>query len=81
MKIDVHFFGIAHDRTDCRKASVDLPDGATVNDLLNAVFIRYHRLAELRSVLRVAVNFEYVSTGVRLSNEDEVAIIPPVSGG
>ena len=81
MKIDVHFFGIARDRTDCRKASVDLPDGATVNDLLNAVLIRYHRLAELRSVLRVAVNLEYVSTGVRLSNEDEVAIIPPVSGG
>ncbi len=81
MKINVNFFGIAHDCTDCRTASVDLPDGATVNDLLNALLIRYQRLGELRSVLRVAVNQEYVSTDVPLSKKDEVAIIPPVSGG
>ncbi len=81
MKIDVHFFGIAHDRTDCRTASVDLPDGATVNELLNTLLIRYQRLGELRSVLRVAVNHEYVSDDATLSKEDEVAIIPPVSGG
>ena len=81
MNINVYFFGIAHDRTDCRTASVELSDGATVNDLLNALLIRYQRLVELRTVLRVAVNHEYVSIDVPLSTKDEVAIIPPVSGG
>ncbi len=81
MKVTVLYFGIVRERLGLRDEAVELSDGATVADLLENLE-RRHDLAGMRSgVLRVAVNRDYVdSTGV-LSDNDEVAIIPPVSGG
>lgn len=80
MKISLLSFGIAKDITGQRFLDVELPTGGTVADLRAMLVERYPRLSDLASV-RLAVNGEYAIEGLPLNENDEVAIIPPVSGG
>ncbi len=57
------------------------PEGSTVGDLAAQVSTMYPGLASDPSGIVVAVNREYREHGHRLSDGDEVAFIPPVSGG
>ena len=59
----------------------DLPDTITVDDLSAAVFLLFPQLAELRESVIVAVNEEYVRGEFPICASDDVALIPPVSGG
>lgn len=78
--ISVLLFGIARDLTGHSSVSLPLTGGSSVGDLLGELHQRYPALTGIRSLL-VAVNGEYAETGHVLSHEDEIAIIPPVSGG
>ncbi|MCU0347538.1 MAG: MoaD/ThiS family protein [Saprospiraceae bacterium] len=80
MKISLLSFGIAKDITGQRFLDVELPSPATVGDLRSVLVKQFPRLSELASV-RLAVNSEYADESVFLSENDEVALIPPVSGG
>lgn len=60
---------------------LDTPDGSTVGDLAAQVSAMYPGLASDPSGIVVAVNREYREHGHRLRDGDEVAFIPPVSGG
>ncbi len=64
---------------ECR--SVNLPEGATVNHLLERLLAECPALREWLPSLRVAVNCEYAALDTVLHEGDEVALIPPVSGG
>ena len=80
MKISLLSFGIAKDITGQRFLDVELPAPASVADLRSVLVKRFPRLAELASV-RLAVNSEYATEDFLLNENDEVALIPPVSGG
>ena len=73
-------FGVYAERAALRECSARVAAGSTVSDLVEAL-----RRAEgwswlpLRVV--VAVNQSYAEGGTRLSDGDEVALIPPVAGG
>ncbi len=58
-----------------------MPDGSTPADVLASLEGTYPRLEEWRGHLRMAVNQEYAPGKVILKDRDELAIIPPVSGG
>lgn len=58
-----------------------LPSGATGRDLLRALGAHSPSVHSLIRICRLAVNYEYASADTRLHNGDEVALIPPVSGG
>ena len=81
MEIQLRFFASIREKLRRREATCALPDGATVGDLLDHLCREYTGLADVRGALRVAVNQEYVDPQHRLSDNDEVALIPPVSGG
>jgi molybdopterin converting factor subunit 1 len=81
IQVRVRFFASVRERLRCSEASCSLPDGATINELLDQLCRDYPGLADVRRALRVALNQEYVDAAHRLSNDDEVALIPPVSGG
>ena len=81
MKLTVKFFAAARDITGKEEIAVAVPDHATPSDVLAALFNEYPRLSQLNEYLRVAVNWEYVPLGHPLVENDELAIIPPVSGG
>ena len=63
------------------EVGIDLPDGATVGYLAQEVVRRYPGLAGDPGSLVVAVNHEYQEHLYALDDGDEVALIPPVSGG
>lgn len=80
MRIDVRLFASYREAAGVSRFDVELPDGAAVSDALVAIEGRYPRLAAAGRIL-TARNREYVDAGALLSDGDELAIIPPVSGG
>ena len=78
----MRLFAMLRERAGSESVTVDVPDGATVRQALDAVG-REHGLADLIAAMPVvmAVNREYAASGDRLSDGDELALIPPVSGG
>ena len=76
MKVTVRLFAILRERAGSDRLELDLPEGARVADALRAVD---HLAGGLRLVM--AVNREYAAPEDPLSAGDELALIPPVSGG
>ena len=81
MQVKVLLFASLKEQVGERSVSVQLPDAATVHDLLHALTERFPSLASRLTAVRVAVNEEYATAATVLHNGDEVALIPPVSGG
>ena len=80
MKVNVLAFGIAKDIFGGPSVNVELPHQGTTGNLKRSLEERYPRLKHLVSYM-VAVNNEYAEDESVLTERDEVAIIPPVSGG
>jgi molybdopterin synthase catalytic subunit len=81
MRVRVLVFGVLKDLISQPSGELDLPDGATVAVLLDHYRHRATGYGSLWSSLAVAVNREYVTAAHPLSDGDEVALLPPVSGG
>jgi molybdopterin synthase catalytic subunit len=81
MRVRVLFFGRLKDIVGRSEENAELSDGARVEDL----FARYGRsfpeLAQFRSSVAASVNQEFAEWRAPLSSGDEVAFLPPVSGG
>ena len=81
MRVRVLFFGVLKDFAGRSSDSVDLPVGASVRDVLDHYEKQMPRLKESLASLAVAVNQEYAGPETVLKSDDEVALLPPVSGG
>jgi len=81
MKINVLFFGLTHDLTGVAQEQVELPEGESLEGLWRRYESRYPRLAALADSLLLAVNQEVAKRQTPLHEGDEVAFMPPVSGG
>jgi len=80
MEINILAFGVAKDIFGGSTVSVQLTNDATVYNLKYLLEDKYPRLKRLTSYM-VAVNDEYALDGDTIHERDEIAIIPPVSGG
>jgi MoaE-MoaD fusion protein len=82
MNVHVRLFAILRERAGSDAVEVELADGATVADAL-AELARLPGLTEPleRMPVRMAVNREYADAETPLAAEDELALIPPISGG
>ena len=81
MQLTVRLYALYRERAGAREFSLELPNGATVSDLTDAVRLRYPRLAPPDVKIVVAVNADYADPGDMLHPGDDVCLIPPVSGG
>jgi|SRR5882672_658635 len=81
MQVRVLFFGILKDLAGKSSDVLDLPDGALVRDVLSHYIADIPKMRESTASLAVAVNQEYAGPETKLRSDDEVAILPPVSGG
>ena len=81
MKIKVLFFGLTHDLTGLAQEQVEVADGEKLDDLRRRYERRFPRLEEMGDALLTAVNQEIVGRSRPLRDGDEVAFLPPVSGG
>lgn len=81
MSVQALFFASYRDLLGTKGLAVDLPDGATVADLVAELRGRGAPFSALPAEPAIAVNRAYANPGDRLSPGDEVAFIPPVAGG
>lgn len=81
VRVRVLFFALLREKAKCSEVEWTLPSAATVGDLWEAVQAAHPPLAPLAGVVSFAVNREYSDRGRVLHDGDEVALIPPVSGG
>ena len=81
MAIRVLYFGPCRIHAGCDAEEISLAPGATVKDLLNACCARHPAIAAVRASLQVAVDREFSPVSTALHGFEEVAIMPPLSGG
>lgn len=80
MNIDIIAFGIAKDILKGKSVRLELDRNATVASVKRKLVNDYPAFKTLAS-LQLAVNAEYVEDSHMLNENDEVVLIPPVSGG
>ena len=81
MRVRVLFFGQLKEITGVAQEEAELSDGARVEDLFERYGRRFPKLASFRASVAASVNQEYATWREPLSSGDEVAFLPPVSGG
>jgi molybdopterin converting factor subunit 1 len=79
--IEVLLFGAAADRAGTRKVQLEVESGSTLAEVWPLLAERYPDLSSMRDTLAFAVNGEYARMDGRVEPGDEVAVLPPVSGG
>jgi molybdopterin converting factor subunit 1 len=81
MNVRVKLFAAAKDLAKTDALVVEVPDGATVSQLRSAVVAKIPTLEKIVAHSLWAVGAEYVSDDDKLTEQSDVALIPPVSGG
>ena len=81
MNIKVLFFASCRDLIGTGAREMTLPDSATVTDLISKLASEQARFTDMAPSLMVSINQTYVERDAKLQDGDEVAFIPPVSGG
>lgn len=82
MRVTFLLFASARELCECSEVSLELSEGSrSVAAALDALCARFPRLSPLRPQLQLAVNHRYAAPELELAEGDEVAVIPPISGG
>jgi len=81
MRVRVRYLGMLKELAGHDGEVIEIRDGARLSDLYSELQQRIPRLADFHRAIALAVNYEYSSPEALLAENDEVAVIPPVSGG
>lgn len=81
MRITVKLFAVARQLAETDAIVVELAEGATVADLRGALPEQHPALQGIVGQLKFAVDADYAADDRVLNEDQEVACIPPVSGG
>jgi molybdopterin synthase catalytic subunit len=81
VRINVKLFAILRDTAGVAELSLDLPTGAKVHDAATALALAHPAIAPHLAHTAYAVNRSYAGPSQVLQEGDELAAIPPVSGG
>ena len=81
MRVTVRLFARLRDIAGSGDLMRDAPVGATVGDIWRGLVADYPEMARYESSMSSAVNADYARMNAAVSDGDEVAFLPPVSGG
>ncbi len=81
MTVAVSLFARYREAVGRDRVEVEVPDGATVEDVWQALAAAHPVLARYRPHTLFALGHDYVSPGARIQPGQELACFPPVSGG
>lgn len=81
MNIKVKLFAAFREIVGAKEEDISLPDGTTVEGLLDDYIRRFPALGRYRDHIILSVNREYGAPSRVLKEGDEVSFLPPVSGG
>lgn len=81
MRVTVRLFARLRDIAGSPELTRDVPDDATAGDVWRALIDEFPEMARYDSSISTAVNADYAAMATVLAAGDEVAFLPPVSGG
>lgn len=81
MKVRVKYFAVCREMFNRDEEEMELPDGAVLMDILKRLEEEWPEIPEYYEVMQMSVNWEFATEMTKLSDGDEVALIPPVTGG
>jgi molybdopterin converting factor small subunit len=81
VKVQVQFFSRLKDITRASELEAELKDGATVEDLLGELYLRFPDLRAWDNTLLIGAGLEFVRRDYLLRPNEQIAIMPPVQGG
>lgn len=81
MIVKVKYFAVCREMFNRDEEEMELPDGAVLMDVLKRLEGEWPEIPEYYEVMQMSVNWEYATEQTELSDGDEVALIPPVTGG
>jgi molybdopterin converting factor subunit 1 len=81
LRVQVLFFGRIRELTGIAEESIEVPEGTTLEELFECYQKRFPTLAGFRSSLVASRNQEFAAWETPLSAGDDIAFLPPVSGG
>ncbi len=81
IRVKVLFFGRLKEIVGRAEESIDLDQGARIEELFAYYSVRHPELTRFRPSLVASCNQEFAAWSTPLNSGDEVAFLPPVSGG
>jgi molybdopterin converting factor small subunit len=81
MKVHVQFYAQLRDLVGIRDLELEVPQGATVRELLEKIYAQRPPLCAHDKSILVGAGLEFVDRDYKLSPGEEIAIMPPVQGG
>src|SRR5437868_4245137 len=80
MRVAIRLFASVRESIGANQITIELPEAATAADAIAALRAQYPTVGGIPEA-RLSVNYEYVGGDHVIHEQDEVALIPPVSGG
>ncbi|KAA3615403.1 MAG: MoaD/ThiS family protein [Calditrichaeota bacterium] len=81
MKVDVLFFAILRDISQSDKIEMELDNEMTIAEFFTQLCETFPKLEKYASIVSFAINSEYCDRTQMIHDGDEIALIPPISGG
>jgi molybdopterin converting factor subunit 1 len=81
IRINLLYFAFVKDKTGIEFELLDLPSDTTVKSLIKIILEKYPSLSNLMDMIQISVNYKIVDVDTILKDGDEVAFLPPISGG
>ena len=81
MKVRVQFYAQLRELVGIRELELDLPQGATVRELLEKIYTQKPALRDHDNSILIGAGLEFVDRNYKLKSGEEISIMPPVQGG
>lgn len=81
IKVKVKLFAVYQEIYKQEEISLNIPEKSQVKDILKIIIQEKPSLKNWENITKLAVNLEFVTPDFEVKDGDEIALIPPVSGG
>ncbi|MER5174540.1 MAG: molybdopterin converting factor subunit 1 [Candidatus Nitrosocosmicus sp.] len=79
--ITILYFASVKDATGLRMEAIELPRDTSIEKLLTKISLTYPNIQSILNIIQISVNYKVVNMDTILKDGDEVALLPPISGG